>query len=123
VYVIGCNVGTINANFRTNEEYLPPAAIYAGAIAYLAPNKCQSICFWRYAPKGPGADQAILFWDNFLSKRMPLGEALIEAKWQGYQNWAPKQGADQSSKDSDNCIEIDAPSMVLFGDPALTLAD
>lgn len=121
-YVIGCNVGTINANFRTNEEYLPPAAIHAGLIAYMAPNKCQSICFWRYAPKGVGADQAILFWDNFISKKMTVGEALLEAKWKGYQNWAPKQGT-ESSKDSDNCIEIDAPSMVLFGDPALSLAD
>ncbi|HEX3999942.1 MAG TPA: C25 family cysteine peptidase [Pirellulales bacterium] len=122
-YVIGCNVGTVNANFRTNAEYLPPAAIHAGLIAYMAPNKCQSICFWRYAPKGVGADQAILFWDNFLMKKMTVGEALLEAKWQAYQRWAPKQSADQSSKDSNNCIEIDAPSLVLFGDPALTLAD
>jgi hypothetical protein len=123
VYVIGCNVGTVNANFRTNEEYLPTAAIHAGAIAYMAPNKCQSICFWRYAPHGPGADQAIFTWENFLLKKMTVGEAMIDAKWRGYQNWAPKQGADQNSKDSDNCIEIDAPSMVLFGDPALSLGD
>ncbi len=122
-YVIGCNVGTVNANFRTNEEYLPPAAIHAGLIAYMAPNKCQSICFWRYAARGVGADQSILFWNNFLMKKMTVGEALLEAKWQAYQTWAPRQSADQSSKDSDNCLEIDAPSMVLFGDPALSLAD
>jgi hypothetical protein len=122
VYVIGCNVGTVNANFRTNAEYLPTAAIHAGAIAYMAPNKCQSICFWRYAPHGPGADQAILTWENFLLKKMPVGEALIDAKWRGYQNWAPKQSGEKG-KDSDNCIEIDAPSMVLFGDPALSLVE
>lgn len=122
VYVIGCNVGTVNANFRSNDEYLPTAAIHAGAIAYMAPNKCQSICFWRYAPRGVGADQAILTWQNFLNKKLPVGEALTEAKWQGYQNWVGKQGT-ESSKDSDNCIEIDAPSMVLFGDPALSLAE
>jgi len=58
----------------------------------MAPNKCQSICFWRYAPRGPGADQAILTWENFLLKKMPVGEALIDAKWRGYQNWAPQTG-------------------------------
>jgi hypothetical protein len=123
VYVIGCNVGTVNANFKTNEEYLPTSAIHAGAVAYMAPNKCQAICFWRYAPKGPGADQAILFWENALTKRMSIGESLIDAKWRAHETWAPKQGEATRDKDSDNCIEIDAPSMVLFGDPALTIAE
>jgi len=120
-YVIGCNVGCVNAPFSTNEEFLPTSAIHAGAAAFLAPNKCQAICFWRYAPKGPGADQCFLFWENFVSKKMPIGQALNEAKWQGYVNWKDKQFADDRGKDSDNAIEVDAPSMVLFGDPALTL--
>jgi hypothetical protein len=123
VYVIGCNVGTVNANFKTNEEFLPPSAVHAGTVAYMAPNKCQAICFWRYAPKGPGAEQAILFWENALTKKMPIGEALNDGRWRGYQKWLPKQGEGQRNKDSDNCIEIDAPSMVLFGDPALVISE
>lgn len=120
-YVIGCNVGCVNTPFQSNEEFLPTSAIHAGAMAFLAPNKCQAICFWRYAPKGPGADQCVLFWDNFLNKKMPIGVALNEAKWQGYLNWKDKQFADDRGKDSTNAIEVDAPSLILFGDPALTL--
>ena len=54
-------------------------------MAFLAPNKCQSICFWRYAPKGPGADQCVLFWDNFLNKKMTIGQAMTEASAAGPQ--------------------------------------
>lgn len=122
-YVIGCNVGCVLAPFKTNDEFLPTSAIHAGAMAFLAPNKCQAICFWRYAPKGPGADQCVLFWENFLTKKMPIGLALNEAKWQGYINWKDKQSEADRGKDSDNAIEVDAPSMVLFGDPALRLAE
>lgn len=122
-YVIGCNVGCVLAPFKTNDEFLPTSAIHAGALAFLAPNKCQAICFWRYAPKGPGADQCFLFWENFLSKKMPIGLALNEAKWQGYLNWKDKQSEADRDKDSNNAIEVDAPSMVLFGDPALRLAE
>jgi hypothetical protein len=120
-YVIGCNVGCILAPFKSNDEFLPAAAIHAGAVAFMAPNKCQAICFWREAPKGPGSDQCVLLWENFLVKKLPVGVALIEAKWQGYLNWKDKQFADDRGKDSDNALEIDAPSMVLFGDPALRL--
>jgi hypothetical protein len=122
-YVIGCNVGCVLAPFKSNDEFLPTSAIHAGAMAFLAPNKCQAICFWRFAPKGPGADQCVLFWENFLEKKMPLGLALNEAKWQGYQNWKDKQSAGDRNKDSDNAIEVDMPSLVLFGDPALRLDD
>jgi len=122
-YVIGCNVGCVLAPFKSNDEFLPTSAIHAGAAAFLAPNKCQAICFWRYAPKGPGADQCVLFWENFLNKKLPIGLALNEAKWQGYLNWKDKQSEADRGKDSDNAIEVDAPSMVLFGDPALSLAD
>ena len=54
---------------------------------------------------------------------MPLGLALNEAKWQGYVNWKDKQFEADRDKDSDNAIEVDAPSMVLFGDPALALGE
>ena len=123
VYTIGCNVGTVNAPFKNNDEFIPTSAIHAGAVAYMAPNKCQSICFWRFAPKGPGASQCIYFWENALIKKLPIGVALIEAKWRGYNDWKDKQSAAERKGDSDNCIEIDAPSMVLFGDPALRLAE
>ena len=122
-YVIGCNVGCVLAPFKSNDDYLPTSAIHAGAMAFMAPNKCQSICFWRYAPKGPGADQCVLFWDNFLNRKMTIGQAMIEAKWQGYSNWKDKQSEADRGKDSDNAIEVDAPSSVLFGDPAFSLAE
>lgn len=121
IYTIGCNVGTVNAPFKSNEEFIPTSAIHAGAVAYMAPNKCQAICFWRFAPKGPGASQCIYFWENALEKNMPIGQALIDAKWRGYNDWKDKQAAAERKGDSDNCIEIDAPSMVLFGDPALCI--
>ena len=121
IYTIGCNVGTVNAPFKTNEEFIPTSAIHAGAVAFMAPNKCQAICFWRYAPKGPGASQCIYFWENALDKKMPIGQALMDARWRGYNDWKDKQGAAERKGDSDNCIEIDAPSMVLFGDPALCI--
>ena len=122
-YVIGCNVGLVNAPFKTNEEFLPTSAIHAGAVAFMAPNKCQAICFWRFAPKGPGASQCIYFWENALQKKLPVGVALNDAKWRAYEEWKDKQFAADRGKDSDNALEIDAPSMVLFGDPALKLVD
>ena len=123
MYVIGCNVGTIYSPFKSNLEFIPTAAIHAGAVAFMAPNKCQSICFWRYAPKGAGASQCIYFWENALGKKLPIGQALIEAKWAAYQEWKDKQSESDRGKDSDNAIEIDAPSMILYGDPALRVAE
>ena len=123
VYVIGCHVGTVYAPFRSNDDYLPMAAVHAGSIAFMAPHNCQSICFWRYAPKGPGASQCFYFWENALTKKMPVGLALIDAKWRGYQEWKDKQAEADRDKDSDNAAEVDAPSLLLFGDPALRLAE
>ena len=122
-YVIGCNVGCVCAPFKSNDEFLPTSAVHAGLVAFCAPNKCQSICFWRYAPKGAGASQCVYFWQNALQKGMSVGRALTEAKWAGYEEWVGKQTEADRGKDMDNSIEIDAPSMVLFGDPALRLAD
>ena len=48
---------------------------------------------------------------------------MIEAKWQGYRNWKDKQSEADRDNDSDNAIEVDAPSSVLFGDPALSLQE
>ena len=122
-YVIGCNVGCVDAPFKSNDQFLPTSAVHAGTVAFLAPNKCQSICFWRYAPKGAGASQCIYFWQNVLDKGLPVGQALNDAKWRAYMQWRDKQNEADRGKDMDNSIEIDAPSMVLFGDPALRLTD
>jgi hypothetical protein len=123
VYVIGCHVGTVYAPFRSNDDFLPMSAVHAGAVAFMAPHNCQAICFWRYAPKGPGASQCVYFWENALTKKMPVGLALIDAKWRGYQEWKDKQSEADRDKDSNNAVEVDAPSLLLFGDPALRLAD
>jgi hypothetical protein len=123
IYVIGCHVGTVYAPFRSNDDYLPMAAVHAGSIAFMAPHNCQAICFWRYAPKGPGASQCFYFWENALTKKMPVGPALVDAKWRAYQEWKDKQAEADRDKDSDNAAEVDAPSLLLFGDPALRLAE
>jgi len=122
-YVIGCHVGTVYAQFRSNSDYLPMAAVHAGTVAFMAPHNCQAICFWRYAPKGPGASQCVYFWENALEKKMPVGTALIDAKWRAYQEWKDKEAEASRDKDSDNVAEVDAPSLLLFGDPALQLAE
>ena len=58
VYVIGCHVGTVYAPFRSNDDFLPMAAVHAGSVAFMAPHNCQAICFWRYAPRDPGPASA-----------------------------------------------------------------
>jgi hypothetical protein len=123
VYVIGCHVGTVYAPFRSSDDFLPLSAVHAGTVAFMAPHNCQAICFWRYAPKGPGSSQCFYFWENALGKKMPIGLALSDAKWRAYQEWSRKQAEAGRDKDSDNAAEIDAPSLLLFGDPALKLAE
>jgi len=61
VYVIGCNVGTVNANFRSNEEYCRPRPFHAGTIAYVRPTSASRSAS-GVTRRRPGADQAILFW-------------------------------------------------------------
>ena len=124
VYVIGCHVGTVYAPFRSNDDYLPMAAVHAGTVAFMAPHNCQAICFWRYAPKGPGASQCFYFWENALSEE----NARRAWRWStpngaAYQEWKDKQSEADRDKDSDNAAEVDAPSLLLFGDPALRLAE
>jgi hypothetical protein len=48
---------------------------------------------------------------------------LSDAKWRAYQEWSDRQSEAGRDKDSDNAAEIDAPSLLLFGDPALQLAE
>jgi len=121
VYEIGCHTGTVYAPFASNDEYLPPSMVHAGAVTYIAPHTCQAICFWRYAPKGPASSQTVYFWENTLQKNMPVGKALNEAKWRAYQEWKDKQSEPNRGRDTDNAIEPDAPTVLLFGDPALQI--
>ena|GEM_PF-863075 len=121
VYVIGCHTGTVYAPFASNEEYLPTSFVHAGTVAYIAPHTCQAVCFWRYAPKGPAASQSVYFWENALTKGMPVGKALIEAKARAYDEWKDKQYEKDRGKDTDNAAEPDGSTVLLFGDPALVL--
>jgi hypothetical protein len=52
---------------------------------------------------------------------MPVGKALNEAKWRAYQEWKDKQSEPNRGRDTDNAIEPDAPTVLLFGDPALQI--
>jgi hypothetical protein len=123
VYEIGCHTGTVYAPFASNDEYLPPSMVHVGAVTYIAPHTCQSVCFWRYAPKGPASIQAVYFWRNALQKHMPVGQALNAAKWRAYNEWKAKQAEPKAKRgrDTDNAIEPDAPTVLLFGDPALRI--
>ena len=121
MYVIGCHAGTCYMPCNSNAEFVPTAAVHTGAVAFIAPHTCQSICFWRYAPKGPANEQATYFWDNALNKKMPIGTALMDAKWRAYQEWKDKQYEKDRGKDTDNASEVDAPTVLLFGDPALRI--
>jgi hypothetical protein len=52
---------------------------------------------------------------------MPVGKALNEAKWRAYQEWKGKQAKGPLGRDTDNAAEPDAPTVLLFGDPALQI--
>ncbi|UCC68486.1 MAG: hypothetical protein JSV79_00690 [Armatimonadota bacterium] len=121
VYVIGCNTAALYASLGSNEEYIPPSMVDAGAVTYIAPHTCQSVCFWRYAPQGPASIQTVYFWENALARNMPVGKALNEAKWRAYQEWKDKQYEPNRGRDTDNAVEPDGPTVLLFGDPALQI--
>jgi len=110
IYAIACHTGHTFIDINPY-EILPLAYIHSGAIAYIAPVTCQSICFWENAPQGIAAIQAIYFWQKLLSKNIPVGKALAEAKWDAYQEWFAQYSHDQR-------IEPDGPTFHLFGDPA-----
>ncbi|UCF09066.1 MAG: hypothetical protein JSW28_05115, partial [Thermoplasmata archaeon] len=107
-YVIACHTGHI---FLDMDRYdlLPLAFTHAGAVSYIAPVTCQSICFWDQAPEGVAATQCIYFWEKLLESNMAVGTALAEAKWEAYNEW---------KIDGDPREEPDCPAFHLFGDPA-----
>ncbi len=110
IYAIACHNGHTFLDIDPY-EILPLAYVHSGAIAYIAPVTCQSICFLENAPQGIAATQVIYFWQKLLSKNIPIGKALAEAKWDAYQEWFPQYPHDQR-------IEPDGPTFHLFGDPA-----
>ena len=104
-YVIGCHVGTVYAPFRSNDDYMSMAAVHAGTIAFLAPHNCQAICFWRYAPKGPGASQCFYFWENARHEKdagRPRADRRQVARLPGVEGQAgrgrPRQGFGQRDR-------------------------
>lgn len=112
IYVIACHTGSIYADY-SSEEFLPTGFIHAGAVTYIAPPTCQSVCFWESAPQGPAATQAIYFWKLLTTENLPVGKALSGAKWNAYTEWRNKCGS------YDVRIEPDCPAFNLYGDPAL----
>jgi hypothetical protein len=108
IYVIACHNGHIFLNMD-KYELLPLAYIHSGAVCYIAPVTCQSICFWENAPEGVAATQAMYFWQNILESNTAVGTALAEAKYSAYNDW---------KIDDDPREEPDCPAFHLFGDPA-----
>jgi hypothetical protein len=108
VYLIGCDTGSIAFDFEKN-EYLTLSFIHAGAVAYLAPETFQTVCFWDKAPFGPEASQTIYFFQNLLNQDISIGEALTEAKWKAYKEWE-----NESSSEDD----VGPCTLKLYGDPA-----
>ncbi len=108
VYNIACDSGTVNRDFAM-EEYLALAYLHAGALAYLAPDAFQPLCYWEYAPYGPGVEKSMYFFQKLLNQNIPLGTALREAKWESYIGWLNNSRADD---------DIDGIIFMLYGDPA-----
>ncbi len=108
VYNIACDSGTVNRDFG-KEEYLATGYLHAGALAYIAPDAFQPLCYWEYAPYGPGVEKSIYFFEKLLNQNIPLGTALREAKWESYMGWLNHSRADD---------DIDGIIFMLFGDPA-----
>jgi hypothetical protein len=94
-------------------DFMVPAFIHAGCVAYIATPEIQSTCFWTEAPYGVSTEQNYLTWRNLFSDNLPIGKALLEAKWTARNNWQNKVDGD------DPTHEVDCISYNLFGDPAL----
>ncbi|WP_455392677.1 hypothetical protein [[Eubacterium] cellulosolvens] len=109
-YFIACHTAHIFIDIEM-AEYFPLAFIHSGAVSFIGPVTCQAICFWYKAPYGPASTQALYFWQNLITKDMPIGPALAKAKWSAYQEWVKEYPNDQR-------IEPDSPAFHLFGDPA-----
>ncbi len=108
VYNIACDSGTVNQDFDMY-EYLALSYIHSGALAYLAPDAFQPLCYWEYAPLGPGVEKSIYFFQKLLNQNIPIGTALREAKWESYQEWLNHSRTDD---------DIDGIIFILYGDPA-----
>jgi hypothetical protein len=108
VYVIGCETGATSLDISM-DSYLSLGFIHSGAVAYIAPDTYQTICFWDKAPDGPEATQTIYFFQNLLNNNIPIGKAISAAKWQAYLEWEN----DTTAKD-----DIAGVTVHLYGDPA-----
>jgi hypothetical protein len=108
IYVIACETGTTSVDLPM-EKYVSLGFIHSGAVAYIAPDTYQTICFWDKAPDGPEANQSMTFFQNLLSQNIPIGKALAEAKWEAYLQWM-----NVSSVEDD----IAGATVLLYGDPA-----
>jgi hypothetical protein len=94
-------------------DFMVPAFIHAGCVAYIATPEIQSTCFWTEAPYGVSTEQNYLTWRNLFSDNVPIGKALLEAKWTARNNWQNKvEGYNPTH-------EVDCISYNLYGDPAL----
>jgi hypothetical protein len=108
VYNIACDSGTTNRDFDMM-DYLALGYLHAGALAYLAPDAFQPLCYWEHAPYGPGVEKSIYFFEKLVSQNIPIGTALREAKWESYTGWLNHSRADD---------DIDGIIFILYGDPA-----
>jgi hypothetical protein len=108
VYVIGCETGATSVDISM-DSYLALGFIHSGAVAYIAPDTFQTICFWDKAPYGPEATQTIYFFQNLLNNNIPIGKALSAAKWESYPEWENETTA----KD-----DVAGVTVHLYGDPA-----
>jgi hypothetical protein len=108
VYVIGCETGATSIDISM-DSYLSLGFIHSGAVAYIAPDTFQTICFWDKAPDGPEATQTIYFFQNLLNENIPIGKAISDAKWKAYLEWEN----DTTAKD-----DIAGVTVHLYGDPA-----
>jgi hypothetical protein len=108
VYVIGCETGATSVDISM-DSYLSLGFIHSGAVAYIAPDTFQTICFWDKAPDGPEATQTIYFFQNLLNNNIPIGKAISSAKWEAYLEWEN----DTTAKD-----HIAGVTVHLYGDPA-----
>ncbi len=108
VHFIACHTGHVFLDIDPL-EMLPLAFIHSGAVAYIAPVTCQSICFWEGAPYGVAATQTELFWQKLGTQNIAIGQAFAEAKWEAYQEWYMP---------NDEREEPDGPTFHIFGDPA-----
>jgi hypothetical protein len=98
------------------DDFVTSAFIHAGCVAYIATPEIQSTCFWEKAPYGVSTQQTIYTWEKLLSSNMPLGKALLDAKWDA-REWAMDEWPEEN--DLNGTFEIDCIIYNLFGDPAL----